>query len=238
MGVSGFLAAAVLGTSILFASPATAAETGTPLDELRASLVAASATGDPVAAANVVAFDALTPAQRTELTAVLTGNSDASAAGPTADATIVDTASGTVAVDGDAQWVTTDSATPPPPADRKDLSHTTAVYTRSIWGTQWFKFAGITMTETKVWGKYKTSGSRVTSVVDWGSYLVRNYQPLTAVQVNNHSAVISGGTVTFKAKVRVDRGPVPQLGFNWSSKEQYHSVTGNYNGAVTSNRMG
>lgn len=237
MRVSGLLTAAVLGTSILFASPATAATTTTPLEELRASLVAASASGDPVAAANVVAFDALTAAQRTELTAVLTGNSDATPEGPTADATVNNTATGTVAVDGDAQWVTTDSATPPPP-DRKDLSHTNAVYTRSIWGTQWFKFAGITMTETKVWGKYKTNGTRVTSVVDYGSNLVRNYQPLTSVQVNNQSAVISGGSVTFKAKVRVDRGPAPWIGFNWSSKEQYHSVTGNYNGAVTSNRMG
>lgn len=105
----------------------------------------------------------------------------------------------------------------------------------NIWGTQAMTFAGIKLTETKVSANITTNGSKATKVNSKSSKLVKNYQPLTNVTVSNPSSKISGGNATIKAKVRVERGPAPGLGGNWSTKESFHTIVGNGKGKVISN---
>ena len=53
--------------------------------------------------------------------------------------------------------------------------------TRSIWATQRFSVAGITLTEVKTWGNYTVNVPTIARVTDWGTQVVKNYQPLTSV---------------------------------------------------------
>lgn len=198
---------------------------------LETQLLRSAAAGDSLAKENLEALAALSGEQRDELGEILAGQSTITAAEPSANAEISVLGNTRIAVDGDAVWGLTETVVNGDGAGEAGTLAVAAI--RSIWGTQWFAFAGITLTETKVWGEYNVSGSTVTSIIDWGAQLVVNYQPFTTVTVTEHSAVRSGGSVTFKGKVRVERGPV--YGWYWSTVESYHTVTGNAAGSVTFN---
>jgi len=120
-------------------------------------------------------------------------------------------------------------------SEPQSKSSTQASKKHNIWGTQAMTFAGIKLTETKVSATITTNGTKVTKVNSSSSKLVKNYQPLTNVTVADPSSKISGGKATVKAKVRVERGPAPGLGGNWSTKESYHTIVGSGKGKVVSN---
>ena len=159
---------------------------------------------------------------------------------PTTKARHTKVGSTDVAVDGDSVWTYSESETKTTivasSATAAPLAAAFSTVTRNVWGTQSFAFAGITLTQTKVWGKYTTNGTTVTSIVDYGIQLVVNYQPFTYVTVTPQSATTNGVSVTFKGKVRVDRGPI--YGWYWSSAEAYHTVKANTSGGVISNTLG
>ncbi|MDK8532199.1 hypothetical protein QP900_08820 [Corynebacterium marquesiae] len=97
-----------------------------------------------------------------------------------------------------------------------------------------FKFAGISVTKTKVSGSYETKpGVGATRILGHQCTVVHNYQPLTQVKTDKSNAYTSGGNATFLCAVEVKRGwPSPWGRISWSTKNATQGVVGNGNGKV------
>lgn len=226
---AALLATSAIVLSVTALSPAAAFATevdgpaSTVLSEFRDNLVA---NGDEGA---VSSFDSLSPEQRSELTDYFLGNG-ASPASPPSDAVVDTDGAITTYTDGDFVWAIEDAAIPTRPTARA------AAVTRNIWGTQWFSFAGIKITETKVTLGYQANGANATKVNSYGCTVVQNADPLAQVTSSKSNSFISGGKATAKCKVVVKRGvPSPWGQVTWSTKEGVQVLTGNGGGSVVKN---
>ncbi|WP_216099687.1 hypothetical protein, partial [Curtobacterium sp. MMLR14_002] len=104
-------------------------------------------------------------------------------------------------------------------------------------GKQWFAFAGIRLTETKVSMSYQYSGTTARKMLGYSCTVVRNVQPFTEVRTSKSSGYISGGQATAKCKVVVKRGvPTPWGTVAWSTYSSIQRLSAKGNGAITYNR--
>ena len=211
--------------------------------------------GDEEAKLDLELLEDLDPSLRVELGEVLTGESEVSPFDPSEESVEESTEDATVLTDGDAQWgfeyhetdeygqgyeaedeAVEEAATVVNAAFvslNEPQIYTAAAVGRSVWGTQWFKFAGIKLTETKVWGKYSSNKGKITKITDYGCQVVKNIVPGKNVTVSKQSKAFTSSTATFKCKVRVERGVIK--GMNWSTREGYQTLKANAGGKVTFN---
>ncbi|WJY01040.1 hypothetical protein [Curtobacterium sp. 458] len=201
-------------------SPATSV-----LKEIRRELVI-SGSG-----AELASFDRLSSTQRNELASYFLypaprGNPNASGA---------PVEHGTVRSSGDFEWgVDFDvSEAETPLAEQPGIT----AASRSSWGTQWFSFAGIKLTETKVSMTYEYSGTTARKMLGYSCTVVRNIQPFTEVRTSKNSGYVSGGQATSKCKVVVKRGVLTPWGtVAWSTYSAIQRLSARGNGAITANR--
>lgn len=229
----------VVAASIIGAAPANAAaappagDVATPrtpsavLSAIRADLVASGASSD------VQVFDHLSAEQRHELAAYFLDPAVASAATAASDERVFGPEA--VRASGDFEWGEVDTS-----GDMQDedgVGVGTKAASRSSWGTQWFAFAGIRLTETKVSMSYEYSGTTARRMLGYSCTVVRNVQPFTQVTTSKSSGYISGGQATAKCKVIVKRGvPTPWGTIAWSTYSAVQRLSAKGNGAITYNR--
>jgi len=223
------MAVALLLGGVASATPALAAEVEDPaavvLSEIRSNLVAFGS------AADVSAFDELDAEQREELASYFL---DASAAEEVAsEARVTRAGATTVRTNGDFEWGETEVT---PVASKQGGAVALAAASRTTWGTQWFAFAGIKLTETKVSMTYEYSGTTAKKMLGYACTVVTNTQPFTEVKTSKSSAFISGGKATAKCKVVTKRGVVTPWGtIAWSTYEGVQRLTAKGNGEITFN---
>lgn len=223
-GAASALVAASVGVTPASAAPATpapdAAQETSILSELRQNL---ARFGSP---ADVTAFDALDAGQRDELASYLL---DPEAAPQTLDQAAARRDHSRASGPGAGfQWGWSGS---PKPTELDGRASS-----RTSWGTQWFAFAGIRLTETKVSETYEYSGSTARKMLGYSCTVVKNVQPFTQVSTSKNSAYVSGGQATAKCKVVVKRGvPTPWGTIAWSTYSAIQRLSAKGNGAVTFN---
>lgn len=193
------------------------------LTTIRTELVASGSTAD------VAAFDDLSAEQREQLASYFLDVSVA--AEVEADATLTSRDSAVVLENGDFAWGEDESViVGEDPRSSRAASRTT-------WGTQWFAFAGIKLSETKVTMTYQYSGSNATKMLGYACAVTKNIQPFTEVRSSKSSGYISGGQATAKCKVVVKRGVLTPWGtVAWSTYSAFQRLSAKGNGAVTANR--
>jgi hypothetical protein len=211
-------------------APSGAAAPRTPasvLSAIRAELVA---SGTP---SEVAAFDHLSADQRHELTSYFLDPAVAPATTASSDEKVLGPE--TVRTSGDFEW---GALEPSGVAQDEGAPGTgTRAASRSSWGTQWFAFAGIRLTETKVSMSYEYSGTTARRLLGYSCTVVRNVQPFTEVRSTKSSGYISGGQATAKCKVVVKRGvPTPVGTIAWSTYSAVQRLSAKGNGAITANR--
>lgn len=223
-GAIGAVIAALMSVAPASAASATtgvdAAEETKVLTELRQNLVRYGSSSD------IAAFDALDGAQRDELASYFLD--------PEVEQRIVDAAGtprGGSMVSGTGtgfQWGWSGS-----PSQTEQDGRASS---RTTWGTQWFAFAGIKLTETKVSETYEYSGTTARRMLGYSCTVVRNVQPFTQVSTSKNSGYISGGQATATCKVVVNRGvPTPWGTIAWSTYSAVQRLSARGNGAVTFN---
>lgn len=236
------LAAAMTVTSLgLGGAPAFAATTNntsseSALKEFRSSLVEGAQT-DPTVVADIERFDSLSAAQRDELANYLTGELDTIT--PISQAEVPDGRSTTI-TQGDFSWMTVEkpdgglSLDVMDPAAGKGMLSTTASSTvKSIWATQYFTFAGIKISETKVSGSYTARSGKATSIRSHTCNVVRNYDPFSGVSTSKSSSYVSSGKAVFECLVSVKRGiPTPWGHISYSTRENVQYARGTGTGRV------
>lgn len=233
------LVTAVAVTSLgLGATPAMAVSGATPsyesaLHDFRSSLVEGSQT-DPSAAADIERFDNLSNSQRQELARYLTGELEVVT--PIAQSPQLGDGTSTTIREGNFTWKTVEkSATGEdllalqPVSGKGQFSTTATTTVKSIWATQYFTFAGIKISETKVSGSYNVRSSRATGIRSHTCNVVRNYDPFSGVSTSKNASYVSGGRAVFECLVSVKRGvPTPWGHISYSTREnvQYARGTG------------
>lgn len=195
---------------------ATAEENVSVLEEFASNLRMAAEDGDRQAMSDLSKFEQLSSDKRSELEAFLEGERVPSLSYGEGE---------TVALDGD---FSRELKTSP------SVTFYAAGGEKYIESTDEFKFAGISITKTKVSGSYETQpGVGATRV--FGPYcdVVHDYQPLTEVKTNESNAYVSDGNATFLCAVEVKRGvPSPWGRISWSTKNATQGVVGDGNGNV------
>ncbi|WP_222836445.1 hypothetical protein, partial [Curtobacterium sp. B18] len=174
-------ACAVVAASVIGAVPANAVATApaasdevaprTPsavLSSIRVELTASGASSD------VAALDRLNADQRRELTSYFLEPDAAAAA--LADSAEKVLGPKTIRTSGDFEWGAVDAASG---AVLDEGSAESRAASRSSWGTQWFAFAGIRLTETKVSMSYEYSGTTAKRLLGYSCAVTRNVQPFT-----------------------------------------------------------
>lgn len=221
------------------------------LSEFERSLEVRSENGEVEAQLDQTRLQGLDEAELTELGEILAGESDISPFEPSEDALELTTDESIILKEGEAEWgiesfesseydvtgstsgggvkATAASFVSP----RAPEFTRVATVGKSVWGTQWFKFAGIKLTETKVWGNYSVKNGKITKITDYGCQVVKNIVPGKHVTTSKQSKSLTSSTATFKCKVRVERGAIK--GMNWSTREGYQTLKANAKGKVTSN---
>lgn len=195
------------------------------LSEFRENLVT---NGD---AAEVSAFDALSVDQRSALAGYFFGNG-MSPDSPTTDAIAESHGDTTTYTDGDFAWAIEDEEKSASAA----ATSRAAAATRNISGNQWFSFAGIKISETKVSLSYQAIGKKATKVNSYSCVVVKNADPLAQISSSKSNAYIAGDNATAKCKVVVKRGvPSPWGQITWSTKEGIQVLAGNGGGKVVKN---
>ncbi|WP_139201940.1 hypothetical protein [Curtobacterium sp. MCBA15_016] len=231
-------ACAVVAASVIGAAPANAVVLApaasdevpprTPsavLSAIRAELAASGSFSD------VASFDRLSADQRHELASYFLDPAAASAA--TAESAENVLGPTTVRTSGDFEW----GAAQEPSEAVSDEGSIEARASRSSWGTQWFAFAGIRLTETKVSMSYEYSGTTAKKMLGYSCTVVRNVQPFTEVRTSKSSGYVSGGQATAKCKVTVKRGVLTPWGtIAWSTYSAVQRLSAKGNGAITANR--
>lgn len=217
------------------AVPASAASAATAISTPQETSVLSVLRGDlerSGSSADLAAFDALDAGQRHELASYFLDPE-------MAERVAVDMAarantSMTAGQDRGFQRGGTRSPEPGQQQDEKGATISAASRTSS--GTQWFAFAGIRLTETKVSETYEYSGSTARKLLGYSCTVVRNIQPFTQVSSSKNSGYISGGQATSKCKVVVKRGvPTPWGTIAWSTYSSIQRLSARGNGAVTFN---
>lgn len=227
-----FTAVAVCAALNITASPAAAAESTQPLSQqeavladFRSALVERAANSGSEGAAELETFDALDDAQRTELANYFLGT-DGSLE-PDEDAAVIVAGDTMVLASGDFTWESVEASS------GSGIAAKAASFTKSTWATQWFKFAGITISETKVSGTYTVSGGKATKVNSYACTVVRNIDPLAQVTSSKNAAFVSGGKATMECKVKVKRGvPTPWGQVTWSTRESVQFLRATGSGSV------
>lgn len=178
------------------------------LDQFRENLRSAADGGDSVANNGLIIFDQLSESQRTELSEYLSGIRPWEPEGNLTKETAFSANSlPTVSVASNQE--------------------------RSVWRTDAFKFAGITVTETQIQGRYLAQGAAAHQILSNNCTVVRNFRPLTNVTSDQSAAYVSGGNATFDCRVRVQSGvPTPWGTVDWSTKEAIQFVSGDGYGNV------
>lgn len=231
-------ACAVVATSLIGAAPANA-EAGkasggpasrTPsevLSALRAELVSSGLPSE------VVAFDRLTADQRHELSSYLLDPAVASATVAASEERVLGAEA--VRTSGDFEWGEAEASAAVQDEDGTGVGARAA--SRASWATQWFAFAGIRLTETKVAMSYEYSGTTATKMLGYSCTVVRNVQPFTEVRTSKNSGYISGGQATAKCKVVVKHGVLTPWGtVAWSTYSAIQRLSVKGNGAITADR--
>lgn len=178
------------------------------------------------------AFDRLSPDQRHELASYFLDPAAASAAIAKSSERILGPKA--VRTSGDFEWGAVDE---PSEAVFADGSIEARAASRSSWGTQWFAFAGIRLTETKVSMSYEYSGTTAKKMLGYSCTVVRNVQPFTEARTSKSSGYVSGGQATAKCKVTVKRGVLTPWGtIAWSTYSAVQRLSAKGNGAITANR--
>lgn len=228
-------ACAVVAGGALSAAPASAITSSKAVDtdvQLTASEVLAAIRTDLVASgstADVEAFDSLSAEQRGKLASYFLDTTVA--AQVEGDATETSQDSTVVLENGDFAWGEDGSAT------AEESLRSSRASSRTTWGKQWFSFAGIRLSETKVTMTYQYSGSNATKMLGYGCAVTKNIQPFTEVRSAKSSGYISGGQATAKCKVVVKRGVLTPWGkVAWSTHSAFQRLSATGNGAVTANR--
>lgn len=182
------------------------------LEEFRANLVSAGRDVD------VSRFDALSEERRAELADYFLGKKEVK---PEPAASSDDQ---TVGRDGDFEIVKVF-----PRAAR-------AVNEISIWGTQWFKFAGILISETKINLSYQNKYAMVDQVLSYSCSVITNNDPTAEITTSKNSAYVSNGDAVAKCDVKVKRGaPTPWGQITWSTSESVQVLKGGNTGRITFN---
>lgn len=217
---------AALGAGINSAAAAEPEEAPSPADvvltDFRDVLVQRAEVIGSEGVAELEQFDSLDGTQRNELANYFLGVDGSVAPGDAAALTVE--GGTTVLTDGDFTWESVEA-----PNAASGIVARAATSTKSTWATQWFKFAGITISETKVSGTYTVSGGKATKVNSYACTVVQNIDPLASVTSSKNAAYVSGGKATMECKVKVKRGvPTPWGHVSWSTKEavQYLRATG------------
>lgn len=217
---TGALVLACLGTY-----PAQAATAPRETSEMSVvqDLASRLAGGDEEAHRDLERLNAMTDAERKRLGLFLTGENATDYARPDG-VTTLSRDGRSIRKLGDAEWVTETSETTTRTAD----STRVAKYNVHSSADETFKFAGISLTKTRVWGDYVTGSGKVLKTTGKGSQVLHNYQPLTEISTFDYAPLLSGGKALFRAKISVRRGPAPWLGGSWSTKEgiQYFRANG------------
>lgn len=182
--------------------------------------------------ADVTAFDALDAGQRHELASYFLDPEVAERV--TDEAAVRADTSTTTDQDRGFRWGGMVSLDPARGLDQHGAAISAA--SRTSTGRQWFAFAGIRLTETKVSETYEYSGSTARRLLGYSCTVVRNIQPFTQVSSSKNSGYISGGQATSKCKVVVKRGvPTPWGTIAWSTYSSIQRLSARGNGAVTFN---
>lgn len=220
--MSSLTAALVIGVMAFSTTPAFAAEGSTPeaeaLAEFRTNLVE---RGD---SAGVAKLDALSEEQRAKLAGYFVGEVTPNfGQGST---------SGITKTQRDGDFAFSQTVTAPVAKGTATIAASTV---KNVWGTQWFSFAGIKITETKVSVNYYVSSGNATSVASYSCTVVQNADPLAQITSSKTGSYISGGKATAECKVVVKRGvPTPWGTVSWSTSSGIQYVTGGGTGAYVS----
>ncbi|MFT4156497.1 MAG: hypothetical protein QM630_00990 [Microbacterium sp.] len=203
----------ILGGGVSSATAAEADLADSALEQFRANLTSS---------ADIAAFDALTAAQQTELSAYLLGETD-----PLAELSDSSARSG----DFELRKSTTTTLTQP----KATASATAAAATRTVSAWQSFLFAGITISKTTVRETYYYSGANATRIASYSCVVDANYDPFSTVTSSKSGAWVSSGRATAECRVTVKRGvPTPWGQVSWSTASNIQYVAGNGSGSVTS----
>lgn len=142
------------------------------LSELRGDLERSGSSAD------VAAFDVLDARQRHELAAYFLD--------PEVAERVTDGAAARASTSHRGfWWGSTGSSEPVRQQDERSAAISAASRTSS--GTQWFTFAGIRLTETKVSETYEYSGSTTRKLLGYSCTVVKNIQPFTQVSSSKNS---------------------------------------------------
>lgn len=110
-----------------------------------------------------------------------------------------------------------------------------SVLTRSVSVTTTVKFLGLTMSKTKVAGRYQAKNNRATKVLSTGCTVQANNNPLESISSKKNSAYISNGKASFECKVVVTRyALVKNKRTKLSTRSGIQYVTGSGAGKVLS----
>ncbi|KAA0960672.1 hypothetical protein FQ142_07185 [Microbacterium sp. ANT_H45B] len=219
--MSSLAAAIVVGMMAFSAAPAVATEVSAPeataLAEFRTNLVE---RGD---SAGVAKFDALNAEQRAELAGYFVGEVTPNFG--------LGSTSGTTKTQRDGDFAFSQSAAAPVTKG----AALAAATIKNVWGKQWFSFAGIKITETKVSLNYYVSGGRATSVASYTCTVEQNADPTASITSSKAGSYISGSNAVGECKVVVKRGaPTPWGTWSWSTSSGIQYVTGSGTGSYVS----
>lgn len=118
---------------------------------------------------------------------------------------------------------------------RSAFTTSTTVKSKTVWASQSFVFAGITISKTTVRETYTVSDGRAKGISTYSCVVNQNSDPFAEVTASKDGAWVSGGKATAECLVTVKRGaPTPWGQVTWSTASNVQFVTGNGAGAVTS----
>ncbi|WP_430867434.1 hypothetical protein [Demequina aurantiaca] len=239
---TGVWVATVAATaSLLFGSglPAAASErddTGesASLAEFRSDLAVDAARGDSEAKNSLYKFDNLSTDERSDLAAYFLGESPEDISPDAREISYLKGSTEIVEV-GDFTWETLSPTATKLSQEPTVVAKAAISGSKSISNTSTFKFAGVTITKTKVSGSYEYTGGSATKTLTYACTVVQNYQPFSDISTTKNGSYVSGGTADFGCKVVVKRGvPTPWGTIAWSTKEAIQFVRGNGNGVTSS----
>ncbi len=221
---TGAMLAAIAMSSLLVVQPASADEpvdtTELALSEFRQNLVSEGAQED------LAKFDALTTAQEAELAEYLLGES-VSATAPPADAEVE--GNGILSY-GDFEWGS--------PVGNDAVA--ARGWGLPMWGTQWFSFAGISITQVKISLTFEMDfdpnyGTVVSGIQSHSCQVQHNYDVFAEVTTTKDNAFTDGPyEAEGQCLVRVKRGaPTPLGQITWSTKEAIHYLRADNTGWIT-----
>jgi len=176
---------------------------------------------------DVQKFDGLNDGQRTNLADYLLGETPATFT-PPSDAEVEYDENGVRYTRGDFTWGV--------PNEMPTVGMRAAG--NSMWGTQWFSFAGIKLIETKLSMTYTVGwdpnrGSVITGIQSYNCYVTQDADIFAEVTASNAKAWPNGWEAVAECEVTVRRGaPTPWGQVTWSSRTGVQYLVGDNTGMV------